>query len=135
MLVCVLALSAGCSKKQIKPVPEGAVYFNKANNIIQALRRGYTAKDAAAIRLISTDKGYNEIVPSLDKFDTVKLTFSTKWVDVRGSGVTVNVEWNGTWTKGGKKTSESGMAVFELTGQQQLKFNTAITGSPFIYPQ
>ncbi len=132
--VCVLALAAGCSKKQIKPVPEGAVYFNKSNTIVQALRSGYAAKDAAAIKAVSTDKGYKEIAPNLGRFDSVKLTFTTRWVDVSNKGVTVNVEWNGVWTKNGKKDSEQGMAVFELTGQP-LKFSAVLTGSPFIYPQ
>ncbi len=134
ILVCVLALAAGCSKKQVKPVPEGAVYFKNANKVIQALRSGYIAKDAAIIKSVSTDKGYNEIVPNLGKFDSAELTFAIKWVDVSTRDVTVNVQWEGVWAKGGKKDSRRGMAVFELTGQP-LKFNTVLTGSPFIYPQ
>ena len=134
LFACFLALAAGCSKKQIKPVPEGAVYFNKANGIVQALRKGYAAKDAAAIKAVSTEKGYAEIIPNLDRFDTVKLTFTTRWINVGAKGVTVNVQWDGVWSKNGKKDHERGMAVFELTGRA-LKFNGVLTGNPFIYPQ
>ncbi len=134
LFVCLLALAAGCSKKQIKPVPEGAVYFNKADAVVQALRRGYASKDSATIKAVSTEKGYADIIPNLDRFDTVKLTFTTKWIDVSSKGVTVNVQWSGVWTKDGKKDSERGMAVLELTGKP-LKFNAVLTGNPFIYPQ
>ena len=133
-LICVLALAAGCSKKQIKPVPEGAAYFNKANNIVQALGSGYAAKNAPAIKAVSTDKGFNEIVPNFGRFDSAHITFATKWINVGNKNVIVNVAWKGVWTKNGKKDSQQGMAVFELEGHP-LKFNSVLTGNPFIYPQ
>lgn len=132
--VFVLALSAGCSKKALKPVPEGAVYYNKANAVIDALRKGYTKKDPGAIKAVSTEKGYAEIAPGLEKFDSVKLSFDTKWIDINGTTMDVNVAWKGVWTKDGKKDSERGMGVFELTGTPP-KFNGALNGSPFIYPK
>ncbi|MDA8089331.1 MAG: hypothetical protein M0Z61_03780 [Nitrospiraceae bacterium] len=132
LLLFVLAASAGCSKKQVKPVPEGAVYYNNANKIIQVLRNGYAAKDPGIIKAVSTQNGLNAIVPNLGRFDSVELTFTTKWMDVSNGGATVNVEWKGVWTKDGKKDSESGMAVFVLTGNP-LKFDKILTGNPFIY--
>ncbi|MDA8387512.1 MAG: hypothetical protein M0Z58_02460 [Nitrospiraceae bacterium] len=137
LLVFALSLlgAAGCSKKQIKPVPEGAVYYRDANRLIQALREGYTQKDPDIIRAVSTYKGYEEIAPSLGKFDSVSLAFTMKWIDATTpQTMDVTVAWEGVWTKGGQKDSESGTAVFELTGSPP-QFNAVLSGNPFIYPK
>ncbi|MDA8086116.1 MAG: hypothetical protein M0Z75_05390 [Nitrospiraceae bacterium] len=133
-LFLALALSAGCSKKEMKPVPEGAVYYNEANGVVQALRKGYINKDADAIKTVSTEKGYGEVAPNLGRFDSVELSFTTKWIDVTGQTMDVNVAWEGVWTKGDKKDHERGMAVFELAGTPP-KFNGVLSGSPFVYPR
>ncbi|MDA8325728.1 MAG: hypothetical protein M0033_05865 [Nitrospiraceae bacterium] len=134
LLFFALALSAGCSKKAIKPVPEGAVYYNEANGVIQALLKGYINKDAGAMKAASTDKGYAGIAPDFEKFDSVKLSFTTKWIDVAGRTIDVNVAWEGVWTKGDKKDSERGMAVFELAGTPP-RLNAVLSGNPFVYPK
>lgn len=127
-------LAAGCSKKQVKPVPKGAVYYRNASRLISALRKGYIQKDPDIIRSVSTSNGYNQVAPGLGRFDSVKLSFTVTWLNVKDSAMDATVEWNGVWTKGGQKDKENGTAVFELKGAP-LKFNAVLSGSPFIYPK
>ena len=134
VLLVLALLGAGCSKKQVKPVPQGAIYYRDANRLIDALRKGYTQKDPDIIRAVSTYNGFEQIAPGLGKFDSVKLSLTTRWINVKDETMDVNVDWKGVWMKGGQKDTESGMAVFELKGSPP-KFNAVLSGSPFIYPK
>ncbi|MDA8168817.1 MAG: hypothetical protein M0Z59_03850 [Nitrospiraceae bacterium] len=134
LLMLSAALFSGCSKKQaVKPEPPDIKISQQAFKVIDEVKTGYEKKDDAAIKAVSTGDGYIEVTKTFGDFDTAKLKFVPKWVEITDGAVTVNIAWEGTWTKGGNTATDNGMAVFELKGTP-LKFNRVIKGSPFVYP-
>jgi hypothetical protein len=133
--IAAFALSAcGDKKDAIKRVPEEANVSREAFSAIENLRGAYVSKDDAGMRGATTEAGYSSVRKEMREFDSASLEFTPRWVEIRDSAATVNVQWEGSWTKGGKTTKERGMAVMELTGSPP-RVNRIIKGSPFAYPQ
>lgn len=124
----------GCSGKEVKTPPAEVKPVSRAFAAIEQLRKAYEAKSDSGLKAFTTDSGYQDVSGFFDEFDSVTLTFTPKWVDMDPSGtMTIDVAWDGVWTKDGKKDSEQGMAVFEMTGNPP-KLNRVLKGNPFTYP-
>ncbi len=134
LMISALFVFSACSKKQIKPVPQDVTLSQQAFSVLDQVRKAYLEKNDQALKNLTTEEGYSELQKETKPFDSAQLTFDPRWVEMKGETVTVNVEWNGTWVKAGKKTSDRGMAIFELN-DRPLKLNRILKGSPFKDPQ
>ncbi len=134
ILLCAALLLFACSKKEVKPVSIESKTSLQAFALADTIENAFEKKDKETIRLNTTPGGYQDVMANTKPYDSVKLSFTPRWVDIDGSRVTLNVSWKSTWIASGKKAADSGMAVFQMDGRP-LKLTKIIRGNPFIFPE
>lgn len=134
-LIILGLFMTGCSKKEeVKRIPPEVNVSREAFDVLEEARKAYEARDDEKLAELATSRGYEQIKKEMKPFESVRLSFSPRWVEVKPESVIVNVQWEGTWTVNAKETAERGMGVFELAGKP-LKLDRILKGSPFAQPR
>lgn len=134
LLMIALVLVAGCGKKAVKPVSADSKTATEAFALVENVRQAYVSRNMTALQAYTTPEGFQAISSTIKPFDSVKMEFRPMLVDIRDGVVTIYVSWTGTWTAGGQKYEERGLASFALKGAP-LKVDNVLRASPFRYPE
>lgn len=134
LLFVMLVGIPACGKKEVKTVSPESRMTTEAFSLIETVRDAYIKRDLNVIQSNSTANGYQDIAGGKKVYESVELTFTPKWVEIDGSTVKVNVSWKGVWLSAGKKTEDTGLAVFILDGKP-LKVTKIQRANPFIRPE
>lgn len=131
----MVLLFFSCGKKEAvqKTSPESQLTqesFALAETIRQAFEKG----DRDTIKNHSTEAGYADITVASRDFDTVRLDFTPRWVEIEYKKVSVNIAWKGSWTAGDIIAEDSGMAIFIMEGTP-LKVTRILRANPFAFPE
>ena len=130
----ILLLFSSCGKKEVKPVSEESKIAQEAFKLAEVIKNAYVKNDRLTIERNSTKEGYQELIAAMKSFDDAELFLTPRKVDIEDSTVYLNLTWNGTWTVGGKKTEDRGMAIFVMEGRP-LKLSRVLRANPFIQPE
>jgi hypothetical protein len=127
-------LLSSCGKKEIKPVSEDSKIAQEAFKLAEVIKNAYVKNDRVTIERNSTKEGYRELIEVMKSFDDAELLFTPRKVEIKDSTVYLNLTWNGTWTEGGKRTEDRGMAIFVMEGRP-LKLSRVLRSNPFSQPE
>jgi hypothetical protein len=123
-----------CGKQEVKPVSEESKIAQEAFKLAEVIKNAYVKNDRSTIERNATKEGYQELIGAMKSFDDAELFLTPRKVDIEDSTVYLNLTWNGTWTVGGKKTEDRGMAIFVMEGRP-LKLAHVLRANPFIQPE
>ena len=79
-------------------------------------------------------EGYRELLGAIKRFDKAELTFSSKWVEIEKTSVSMKIAWSGKWVIGEQTTEERGTALFIFEGSP-LKLSRILRANPFRQPE
>jgi len=130
----ILLLLSSCGKQEVKPVSEDSKIAQEAFKLAEVIKNAYVKNDRVTIERNSTKEGYQELIGAMKSFDNAELALTPRKVEIEDSTVYLNLTWNGTWTIGGKRTEDRGMAIFVMEGRP-LKLNRVLRSNPFIQPE
>ncbi len=130
----VLLLLSSCGKQEVKPVSEDSKIAQEAFKLAEVIKNAYVKNDRVTIQRNSTKEGYQELIGDMKSFDNAELFLTPRKVEIEDSTVYLNLTWNGTWTFGGKRTEDRGMAIFVMEGRP-LKLSRVLRSNPFIQPE
>jgi hypothetical protein len=130
----LIFLLASCGKHEVKPVSEESKIAQEAFKLAEVIKNAYVKNDRLTIERNATKEGYQELIGAMKSFDDAELFLTPRKVDIEDSTVYLNLTWNGTWTVGGKKTEDRGMAIFVMEGRP-LKLSRVLRANPFIQPE
>jgi hypothetical protein len=124
-----------CGKQEVKPVSEESKIAQEAFKLAEVIKNAYVKNDRLTIERNSTKEGYQELIGAMKRFDNAELFLTPRKVDIEeDSTVYLSLTWNGTWTVGGKRTENRGMAIFVMEGKP-LKLSRILRENPFIQPE
>jgi hypothetical protein len=132
-LITILLL-VSCGKGEVKRVSQESKIAQEAFELADTIRNAYIKDDRETLEKNSTKDGYKELLNVIKTFDTADLTFTPTWVEIEDSKVSLTVSWKGTWIVRGKKTEESGVAIF-LLEESPLKLEKVLRENPFRQPE
>lgn len=127
-------LMSSCGKKEVKPVSPESKLAQEAFKLAETLRTAYQKKDRESLQDNCTSDGYRGIISVMKQFDSVELTFTPTWVEIKDSSVYLSVSWKGVWTLGTKNREERGVGIFVLDGKP-LKLARVQRDNPFSQPE
>jgi hypothetical protein len=133
LIVMAVLLVGACTPKEVKVQSEDSRSAEEAFALAEDMRKAYVGKDFKALERYATEDGFKDLKKHLRDFERVELKFTSRWVDIEGGELTLNVAWKGTWTIMGREREDRGMAVFQLTGSP-LRLNRILRSSPFRNP-
>jgi hypothetical protein len=124
-----------CGKQEVKPVSGESKIAQEAFKLAEVIKNAYVKNDRLTIERNSTKEGYQELIGAMKRFDNAELFLTPRKVDIEeDSTVYLSLTWNGTWTVGGKRTENRGMAIFVMEGKP-LKLSRILRENPFIQPE
>ena len=126
-------LVGACTPKVVKVQSDDSRLAEEAFALAEEMRKAYVGKDFKTLERYATEDGFKDLRKHLRDFERVELKFTSRWVDIEGGELTLNVAWKGTWTIRGREREDRGMAVFQLTGSP-LRLNRVLRSSPFRNP-
>ncbi len=126
-------LVGACTPKEVKVQSEDSRLAEEAFALAEDMRKAYVSKDFTILERYATEEGFKAMKKHLRDFERVELKFTSRWVDIEGGELTLNVAWKGTWTIRGREREGRGMAVFQLAGSP-LRLNRVLRSSPFRNP-
>jgi len=132
-LIMIFSLLS-CGKQEVKPVSEDSKIAQEAFKLAEVIKNAYVKNDRLTIERNSTKEGYLELSRVMKRFDDAELILTPRKVEIEDSTVYLNLTWNGTWTVGGKRTEDRGMAIFVMEGRP-LKLARVLRANPFIQPE
>jgi hypothetical protein len=118
----------------VKPISEDSKIAQEAFKLAEVIKNAYVKNDRVTIERNSTKEGYQELIGAMKSFDDAELFLTPRKVEIEDSAVYLNLTWNGTWTIGGKRTEDRGMAIFVMEGRP-LKLSHVLRSNPFIQPE
>jgi hypothetical protein len=130
----ILLLLSSCGKQEVKPVSEDSKIAQEAFKLAEVIKNAYVKNDRITMERNSTKEGYRELSGVMKSFDEAELLFTPRKVEIEDSTVYLNLTWNGTWTVGGKRTEDRGMAIFVMEGWP-LKLDRVLRSNPFRQPE
>ncbi|MGW8272750.1 MAG: hypothetical protein ACWGN7_05105 [Thermodesulfovibrionales bacterium] len=129
VIICLLAASCASGEKKVPP-PE-ALTAEKAFSTAIEIRDAFVKDDAGKLRSLCADPLFETISSSRQKFETVSLEFTMRWVDIDyDATVHLYVAWKRSAVIDDKDSSDSGMGVFMMRGEP-LKAFEIVRDSPF----
>lgn len=133
LLIAVLPLLS-CGKKEVKKVTDESKTAHEAIALAEGIKEAYLKKDLAVIENNTTKEGYRELLGAIKRFDKAELTFSSKWVEIEKTSVSMKIAWSGKWVVSGETTEERGTALFIFEGSP-LKLSRILRANPFRQPE
>ena len=100
----------------------------------EEIKEAYLKRDLAVIEKNTTKEGYRELLGAIKRFDKAELTFSSKWVEIEKTSVSMKIAWSGKWVIGEQTTEERGTALFIFEGSP-LKLSRILRANPFRQPE
>ncbi|MCX5717541.1 MAG: TIM44-like domain-containing protein [Nitrospirae bacterium] len=132
LLIAVLSLLS-CGK-EVKKVTDESKTAQEAIALAEEIKKAYLKEDLAVIEKNTTKEGYREFLGAIKKFDKAELTFSSKWVEIEKTSVSMKIAWSGTWIVGERAAEERGTALFIFEGSP-LKLSRILRANPFRQPE
>ncbi|MGE5893086.1 MAG: hypothetical protein ACM34I_03425 [bacterium] len=131
ILAAFLFFLIGCATGEKKePTPE-TIIAEKAFALSLEIRDAYTAQDLRKLRTLCSETLSNDLSLQREKYKSVKLDFTMRWVDIEQDGtVHLYVAWKRKALTTVQATEDSGMGVFILKGDP-LKADTILRDNPF----
>lgn len=133
LLIAVLPLLS-CGKKEVKKVTDESKIAQEAIALAEGIKEAYLKRDLAVIENNTTKEGYRELLGAIKRFDKAELTFSSKWVEIEKTSVSMKIAWSGKWVLSGETTEERGTALFIFEGSP-LKLSRILRANPFRQPE
>ena len=133
LLIAVLPLLS-CGKKEVKKVTDESKTAQEAIALAEEIKEAYLKRDLAVIEKNTTKEGYRELLGAIKSFDKAELTFSSKWVQIEKTSVSMKIAWSGKWVAGEQTTEERGTALFIFEGFP-LKLSRVLRANPFRQPE
>jgi hypothetical protein len=133
LLIAVLPLLS-CGKKEVKKVTDESKTAQEAIALAEEIKEAYLKRDLAVIEKNTTKEGYRELLGAIKSFDKAELTFSSKWVQIEKTSVSMKIAWSGKWVVSGATTEERGTALFIFEGSP-LKLSRILRANPFRQPE
>ncbi|OGW58189.1 MAG: hypothetical protein A2Z09_00870 [Nitrospirae bacterium RBG_16_43_8] len=133
LLIAVFSLLS-CGGKEVKKVTDESKTAQEAIALAEGIKEAYLKRDLSAIEKGTTKEGYRELLGAIKSFDKAELTFSSKWVEIEETSVSVRIAWSGEWVVGGQTTEERGAALFIFEGRP-LKLSRILRANPFRQPE
>ncbi|MBI5050838.1 MAG: hypothetical protein HZC11_08220 [Nitrospirae bacterium] len=133
LLIAVLPLLS-CGKKEVKKVTDESKIAQEAIALAEEIKEAYLKRDLAVIEKNTTKEGYRELLGAIKSFDKAELTFSSKWVEIEKTSVSMKIAWSGKWVVSGETTEERGTATFIFEGSP-LKLSRILRANPFRQPE
>lgn len=133
LLIAVLPLLS-CGKKEVKKVTDESKIAQEAIALAEGIKEAYLKRDLAVIENNTTKEGYRELLGAIKRFDKAELTFSSKWVEIEKTSVSMKIVWSGKWVLSGETTEERGTALFIFEGSP-LKLSRILRANPFRQPE
>ncbi len=136
-LILVLLLMTSCGgKKEIKPLPPEAVEAKRVISLAERIREAYERKDREDLGKLCTDRGCLAFsAEGLERFDSARLDFRPKLVEIDGDQVLLHLQWEGRWViSGGKVLERGGLALFEFRGSPPRLYDIR-RENPFLPPE
>lgn len=133
LLIAVLPLLS-CGKKEVKKVTDESKIAQEAIALAEGIKEAYLKRDLAVIENNTTKEGYRELLGAIKRFDKAELTFSSKWVEIEKTSVSMKIAWSGKWVVSGETTEERGTALFIFEGSP-LKLSRILRANPFRQPE
>lgn len=135
ILIIIFPLILSCGKQEVKPVSEESKIAQEAFNLAEVIKNAYVKNDRLTIERNSTKEEYQELIGAMKRFDNAELFLTPRKVDIKEDlTVYLSLTWNGTWTEGGKRTEDRGMAIFVMEGRP-LKLSRILRENPFVQPE
>ncbi|MBN2654973.1 MAG: hypothetical protein JXR79_07695 [Nitrospirae bacterium] len=134
LFVCLAMVIVACGKKEVKLKTMDSKIATESFALAEGLRSAYVKRQVAEMENYATKNGFKNVTDVLKIFDSVDLSFTPAWVEIKDDKVYLNVSWKGKWNHAGNITEERGMAVFELKGNP-LKVDAVLRANPFRYPE
>jgi len=133
LLIAVLPLLS-CGKKEVKKVTEESKTAQEAIALAEEIKEAYLKKDLAVIEKDTTKEGYIELLGARKSFDKAELAFSSKWIEIEKTAVSMKIAWSGKWVVGEQVSEERGTAIFIFKGSP-LKLSRVLRANPFRQPE
>lgn len=124
MLLSLQVLLFGCESKPPR-YPEDHARFERLVEAVEALRRAYEEKDNESLReLMLPIEGLQRLELEIQKdfraYQVIDLDFTIERMTVKGGRASVNVRWEGEWSRqpGDVPISGQGHGVLVWSGKQ-----------------
>lgn len=131
-LTVVVLILIGCGgKEKIKPSADSIITQNSLR-VIETVKDAYQKKDRTALQENMSPELSEDIAKKLS-FESAVLSFTPRMVKLKGSLITINLNWYGTWTIQNKTIKNRGVAVFVLEGDP-VKLVRVEGENPFLTP-
>lgn len=133
LLIAVFSLLS-CGGKEVKKVTDESKTAQEAIALAEEIKEAYLKRDLAVIERNTTKEGYRELLGAIKRFDKAELTFSSKWVEIEKTAVSMKIAWSGKWVVGEQTAEERGTAIFIFEGSP-LKLSRVLRANPFRQPE
>lgn len=133
LLIAVFFLPS-CGKKEVKKVTDESKTAQEAIALAEEIKEAYLKRDLSVIEKNTTKEGYRELLGAIKRFDKAELTFSSKWVEIEKTTVSIKIAWNGKWAVGEQAAEERGTAIFIFEGSP-LRLSRILRANPFRQPE
>ena len=100
----------------------------------EEIKEAYLKRDLTIIEKNTTKEGYRELLGAIKRFDKAELAFSSKWVQIEKTSVSMKIVWSGKWVVGEQAAEERGTAIFIFEGSP-LKLSRILRANPFRQPE
>jgi len=134
ILLFIAVLSLLSCGKEVKKVTDESKTAREAIALAEEIKEAYLKKDLAVIEKNTTKEGYREFLGAIKRFDKAELTFSSKWVEIEKTSVSMKIAWSGKWVVGEQTAEERGTALFIFEGRP-LKLSRILRANPFRQPE
>jgi len=136
LILLVFLISAGCSKKAVKP-SEDSIKIKNVLVFVNHLKQSYEAKDQAGLlALVSPDSALNSSLPPVlardfQSFDRISLSPTVDRIEMGKEKITVVLNWDGQWQNGTSQPvyKEKGTTILKLKESPDIRL-VELSGDP-----